>query len=98
MQYVEQNCTIEYEGKSFSSGGAVVHEQFITAYLGRDGVLTDWHGEQLGSYRVLSTWRTPRSFVSSTMSSVECFVAGVRYVGRSAGIGMCINAKRSTRQ
>jgi len=96
--YVEHDCTISFQGQDFTSGGAIVSEQFITAYLGKSGSLTDWHGKQIGTYRILSTWRTPRSYVSSTMSSVECFVDGVRYVGRSAGLGMVINAKRSPRQ
>jgi len=76
----------------------MVLEQYLVAYLAKDSVLTSWHGDKLGTYRILSTWRTPRSSVSDTMSSVECFVNGVRYVGRSAGVGMVICAKRSPRQ
>lgn len=96
--YVESDCTIEHEGRKFTAGGEVVTDRFITAYLGKNGVLTDWHGEAIGTYRILSTWYTLRSHISSTMNSVECFVNGVRYVGRSAGVGMYINAKRSPRQ
>jgi hypothetical protein len=96
--YIETNCTVEFNGKTFEAGGAVVTDKFITAYLGKAGILQDWHGARIGAYRILSTWRTPRSYVSSTMNSVECFVNGVRYVGRSAGVGMVINAKPSKRQ
>lgn len=96
--YIETNCTIEHKGQQFESGGAVVTEQYVVAYLAKDGVITDWHGEPLGTYNILSTWKTPRSYVSSTMHSVECFIQGTRYTGRSAGEGMSIRAKRSTKQ
>jgi len=95
--YVEQDCTIEHEGRKFTAGGAIVSEQFITAYLGKDGVLTDWHGKQIGTYRVLSSWPI-RSYLTDRMYSVECFVNGTRYVGRGCGVGMSVNAKRSSRQ
>lgn len=98
VSYVEQDCTIEHEGRKFTAGGAIITDQWIIAYPGKDGVLNDWHETQIGTYRVLSTWRTPRSFVSSTMSSMECWVNGVRYVGRGAGEGMILRAKRSPRQ
>lgn len=107
--FVEQDCTIEHEGRKFEAGGTVVTADFVIGYpkftngpvyrgIERSGVLNDWHGNQIGTCRVLSTWRTPRSYVSSTMSSIECFVNGVRYVGRGAGDGMLLRAKRSTRQ
>lgn len=96
--YIESNCTIEHAGRTFESGGAIISEQFIIAYLGKSSILTDWHGSPIGQYRILSTWKTPRSYISSTMHSVECFVNGVRYVGRSAGEGMSIRAKLSPRQ
>lgn len=100
--YVETDCTIEHEGRKFESGGAVVSEQFVIGYPGKfvTGVapLQDWHGKTIGTCCILSTWKTPRSFVSSTMSSIECWVKGVRYVGRGAGEGMILRAKRSPRQ
>jgi hypothetical protein len=69
--YVEQDCTFEHEGRKFESGGAIVTEEWIIGYPGKDGRLNDWHGAAIGTYRVMSTWRTPRSFMSSTMSSIE---------------------------
>jgi hypothetical protein len=104
--YVEQDCTFEHAGRKFEAGGAVVTDKFITAYLKamcswssheHSGILTDWHGKQIGTYRVLSSWPI-HSFITDRMYSVECFVNGVRYVGRSAGAGMAINAKRSPKQ
>jgi hypothetical protein len=97
-QFIEQDCTFEHNGRKFESGGAVVTDQWLIAYPKKHGILGDWHGNAIGTYRILSTWRTPRSFISSTMSSIECFVFGVRYVGRGAGVGMILRAKRSTRQ
>jgi hypothetical protein len=99
MAYIEKNCTVEHAGKTFEAGGAIVTADFLIAYLGKDGALTDWHGKQIGSFRVLSSWRTPRSYVSDRMYSVECFnTDGERYVGRSAGEGMIVRAKRSPKR
>jgi hypothetical protein len=96
--YIEQDCTFTHEGRQFTSGGAVVSDLFIIAYLGKDGTLTDWHGNKIGTWSTLSSWRTPRSFVSDRMYSVECYVNSVRFVGRSAGEGMVVRAKRSPKQ
>ena len=93
--YVEQDCTFEHEGQKFTAGGAFVTETHITAYLAKNGVLTDWHGNPIGSYRVTSSWPTPRSFVSSSMLQVVAHVDGNHYKGRSAGVGMVFNGKRS---
>jgi len=85
----------------------VVTPDRIVAYLGpdtgvpgaptirglREGILTDWHGTELGTYRITRTWRTPRSYVSSTMHQVYATVDGVTYTGRSAGVGMIFKGK-----
>ena len=98
MAYVEQDCTIEHQGRKFTAGGAVVTDDYVIGYPDNNGVLSDWHGEYIGTYRILSSWRTPRSFVSDKMYSIECFVNHVRYVGRGAGKGMILRAKRSPKQ
>lgn len=95
MEYVETDCTIEHEGRKFTSGGAFVNPGFVVAYLGADGQLTDWHGKAIGTYRITSTWRTPRSYVSSTMHQVRAVVDGLTYTGRSAGHGMIYRGKRT---
>jgi hypothetical protein len=95
--YIERDCAIEHEGRKFESGGAVVTEQWIVAYPGKNGVLGDWHGNPLGTWRVLSSWRV-NSWIGSTMYSIEARVNGVRYVGRGFGEGMSLRAKRSPRQ
>ena len=96
--YVEQDCTIEHEGRKFSSGGAVVTDKFIVVYPRSDGKVTDWHGNVLGEAFVLSSWRIPRSYIASRMYSYAVYVNGVRYIGRGTGNGMILRAKRSSRQ
>jgi hypothetical protein len=95
--FVQQDCSIEHEGRTFTVGGAVVTEQWLIAYPSANGVLKDWHGEPLGTWRTLSSWRV-RSYIGSRMYSIECRVNGVRYIGRGFGEGMSLRAKRSTRQ
>lgn len=97
MEYLETDCTIEHEGRKFESGGAVVTGNAVFVYL-KGNTVTDWHGKVLGNCRVLSWWRTPRSAYSPRMYSVEFWIDGVRYVGRSGGDGMMLRGKRSPRQ
>ena len=88
MAYIETDCTIEHEGHKFESGGAVVTETYIIAYPGANGVLNDWHGKPLGTWRAVASWPTPRSFVASRMYQIEARVGGVTYTGRGTGEGM----------
>jgi hypothetical protein len=75
----------------------MVTPDYLIAYPGKGGVLNDWHGKPLGTWRVLSSWRV-HSYIGERMCSIECRVNGVRYVGRGFGEGMSLNAKRSPRQ
>jgi hypothetical protein len=93
MNYAETDCTITHEGRTVSSGGAAITDDHCIAYLGKDGVLTDWHGRPLGTYKIISTWRTPRSYVSTTMHAVHATANGKLYKGRSAGVGMSFSGK-----
>ena len=94
LPHIEQDCTIEHEGRVFESGGAAVTEERLVAYLAPAGVLTDWHGRKIGTYTVTSTWPTPRSYLSSTMSQVRCCIGPRTYTGRSGGEGMIVQARR----
>jgi hypothetical protein len=98
IPYVETGCTIVHNGKAYTAGGAVVSRQSVVAYLANNGVLTDWQGKALGTYRVTGKWKTPRSYVSSDMWQVEATVAGIVYTGRSAGIGMVYSGKAKSKQ
>ena len=92
--FVETDCKITHEGRTYEAGGAVVTPDRIVAYPGKAGVLNDWHGNPIGTYRIVATWKTPRSYVSSTMHQIEACVAGVTYTGRGAGEGMIFIGKR----
>lgn len=91
--YIEQDCTFEAQGRKFTSGGAIVSPNYIIAYPRENGVLGNWHGEPIGTWRAVSTWKTPRSYMSSTMSQIEATVNGIRYTGRGAGEGMIFKGK-----
>jgi len=84
---------VTHEGREFKALGSVVTDTYVTAYLGKDGQLTNWNGETIGTYRVTRTWRTPHSHYSSTMSQVYAAVNGKVYQGRSAGLGMLFNGR-----
>jgi hypothetical protein len=86
-------ATVVHEGREFTNLGAVVADDYVVAYLGKDGKLTDWQGNVIGTYRTVSSWRTPNSWVSSTMSAVHAVVNGRTYKGRSAGVGMLFRGK-----
>lgn len=103
--YVETDCTFEFQGKSFTSGGAVVapdyaigYPKFEREYIGAAGIMDDWHGNKLGECRITGKWSTPRSFISSYYFQIEATINGVKYTGRSAGNGMIWKGKRSKRQ
>jgi hypothetical protein len=98
--YIEQDCIVEHEGKKFEAGGAVVTDEWVIGYpkldsehVGATGTLTSWHGEPLGTVRITSKWRTPKSFVSSHMFQMEARVNGKTYTGRSAGNGVIFRGR-----
>lgn len=99
---VEQNCQFKFREKTFEAGGALVTDERLIAYPATEltlttGDLNDWHGNKIGTCRVLSSWPI-RSYISDRMFSYEAFVDGIRYVGRGCGKGMLLRAKRSPRQ
>ena len=96
--YVETDCTFTHDGQAFESGGAVVTPDSCVAYPKPGGVLGDWHGRDIGTWRAVATWRTPRSFYSSSMSQIEATVDGVTYTGRGAGVGMIFKGRRKARK
>jgi hypothetical protein len=96
--YVERDCTVTFEGRTFESGGAFVSDAHIVAYPADGGVLQDWHGNAIGTWRATSSWRTPRSFVSSRMYAIRAHVDGRTYVGRGAGVGMIFRGRRVARE
>lgn len=95
--FIETNCVLEHNGQKIEANGAYVDDSRIVAYLGRNGVLTDWHGDILGTYYISATWPTPQSYVSDVMHQVYAKVNGVWYTGRSSGVGMVFTGKRTKR-
>ncbi len=103
MTMVETDCTFTYEGRKFTCGGAVVTPDRIVAYPGKPdrglftstpgGPLNDWHGREIGRYRIVSSWRV-NSYVGSHMNQIEATVDGVTYTGRGFGEGMIYQGKR----
>lgn len=98
MAYIEETCVVEVGGTEYMAQGAVVTPDYCMAYLGDDHVLTDWHGAQLGTYRITASWPTPGSYVSDKMHQVEATIDGIVYTGRSAGTGMLYRGRRKARQ
>ncbi len=98
--YVERDCTFEFEGRSFESGGAVVTPGYIFAYPAADGVLRDWHGREIGSWREVSRWRMAQWSPAGGwfMLQIEARVGGVLYTGRGFGVGMVYRGRRKVRQ
>jgi len=92
LPYVERECVVQHEGKTFEAGGAFVSPAYVIGYLADNGVLTSWHGKKIGTYHITSTWPI-RSFMSTTISQVEATVNSVTYTGRSCGIGMIYRGK-----
>ena len=90
--YVEQDCTIEHEGRVFESGGAVVTDGWLVAYPAAGGVLSDWHGRPIGTWTEVSRWRVD-SWQGTYMHAMRCTVNGRRYHGRGFGVGMILRAK-----
>lgn len=99
VPYVESDCVVNFQGNDFVSGGSVVTEDYAIVYLaGTMKHVTNWRGERLGSCWVVSSWKTPRSYVSSRMFQIEATIYGITYTGRSAGAGMIARLKRKAHQ
>lgn len=64
--------------------------------IGGTGIVTDFQGKKIGTYVVTSKWKTPKSYVSSTMLQVDARIDGNTYTGRSAGNNMLFNGKLKT--
>ena len=97
--YIEQDCTIEHEGRKFTSGGAVITPDYLVAYPGDNGVLGDWHGNQIGTYSIIgsrpaiffgyqSCWGSTYYYMRARLND------GSTYSLRGFGKGMIARGKR----
>lgn len=112
MTYLEKDCTITHEGRTFEAGAAAYDGQRIVAYVGKplgDGMgcdrsgptsqraLTDWHGRQIGTIMLGKGWRI-RSYLSDRMYQGYARVNGVTYTGRTLGEGLAFTGRRCAKQ
>ena len=96
--YIEPDCVFTAQGRSFEAGGAFVSNSYLVAYPGPNGRLNDWHGRQIGTYRVVSSraaiffgrqsWRGARYWF------MHATVDGVKYALRGFGEGMIARGNR----
>lgn len=99
MEYIEKNCSIEHEGRKFTSGGAIVTPEYLIAYPAKNGVLSDWHGNPIGTYSIIgardATFFGHRSWQGSTYYYMRAHLPdGSTYSIRGFGIGMIARGKR----
>lgn len=97
--FIEQDCTIEHEGRKFTAGGAVVTDDYLVAYPGDAGVLNDWHGNAIGTWRVISSrpavFFGHRSWIGSTYYYMRATLTdGRTYSLRGFGKGMSATGRR----
>ena len=96
--YVESDCSIEHNGSTFTAGGAYVDDTYVTAYPGLVGILNDWHGKRLGTWRSTSRWRVNSVYGTHMHQIVATLDDGRTYTGRGFGIGMSFRGKRIASQ
>ncbi len=95
--FVEQDCTVAFQGHKFTAGGAVATKTELIAYPGKNGQLKDWHGNTIGSYSVISSrpaiFFGRRSWQGSRYYFMRAKVNGVSYSLRGFGVGMVAQGK-----
>ena len=98
LPYIEKDCTFNHEGHTYTSGGALVTPERIVAYPAKDGVLRNWHGHQIGTYRIVNKQRAiffgRRSWQGSHYYYMRARVGDVMYSLRGFGEGMVATGKR----
>ena len=83
-----ETATLTFQGRSFTSGGAVVTPDHIVAYTGKDGKLIDFEGHVLGTYRVTSTWKQCTRWNWTRMTAVAAYVNGRQWYGRQGDMDL----------
>ena len=111
--YIETDCTITHEGRTFDASGAVVTPEAAIAYVGAlvnvnphgtsmritngTRALNDWHGNQIGTCYISRSWRV-FSYLGSHMNQIYARINGVDYTGRGFGEGMSVRLRRCAKQ
>ena len=92
---IETDCNIDLGGREFTSGGAAFDLDnggclYVGAPTGRNylgypgmsipyGPLTTWHGERVGTYWAINTYRNN---LGATITSIRATIQGREYYGR----------------
>lgn len=63
--------------------------------MGQTWTVTTWTGDVICHATRGAVWRTPHSYVSSTMAQFYCLLGGREYTGRGAGEGMSIHFRET---
>lgn len=96
--FVEKKCIVERQGKKYFSNGAVVTEDNLIAYPGENGVLNDWHRNQIGIYGIISSrpaiFFGCKSCFGDKYYYMRAKVNNKFYSIRGFGIGMIATGKR----
>lgn len=70
----------------------------MLGYMGseaRTGDIIDSKNKKVGTYKITSSWKTPKSYVSTKMFAIVVRMNnGVFYTARSYGKGMAVNGAR----
>ena len=102
--YIETDCKVTFQGRTFESGGAMITDDFIIGYPTKDGRLLNWNGtELLGHIRITGAWPAvffgKRSWMGEHLFQIEVkTLDGVFYTGRGFGSGMLYRGKRKATQ
>jgi hypothetical protein len=108
--FIETDCTVSHEGRTFTARGAYVTESSAIVYVGKpwdspisaqrwQGPVTDWHGKVIGAYREVSRWRVPNGWVSGWVHAYRVNItdesgAATYWYGRGSGEGMMLRLRR----
>jgi hypothetical protein len=90
-QALVELATVELDGKSFTSGGAMISDEQIIGYVSSDGrELRTWSGETIMPIRQTGS---QRGFYRALIKSYAGVYAGRRWYGRGLGEGMLIRLR-----
>jgi len=97
--FVERDCTVKHEGRSYEAGGAYRVGTKALVYVSADGTrVTTWHGEPVGWAEVVSQIKLPRwSYVSgSYIYSYRVRMHDyTEWYGRGGGAGMALSLRQT---
>ena len=87
MDYIEQNCTVNFQGRKFTANGAFIgsNHAFVYVKTKQDQTIdvTNWRGKKLGCGMIHKVWsRTYPYRGKVTFYQVSFEIDGVRYSGR----------------